>query len=136
MKYNPLPLVTFIASSFGTHWVKGFVVLVFSSVAVQGSAQSIPRGTVMHRALAPGVCPSGAIDFTQLPLESYSNQDIAGGVSVYSDGAEILLSGNRWHQATDVFATFSDVDSLPGFNALQITVGSVAELSGSKMLTP
>ena len=46
--------------------------------------------------------------------------------------AEIGQGSNpQWHQPTDVFATYSDKDFLLGFNAAQMTVGTVAELVGA-----
>jgi Peptidase family M28 len=37
----------------------------------------------------------------------------------------------HWHQATDVYATFSDKDFLLGLNAAQTTLGAVAQLAGA-----
>lgn len=46
--------------------------------------------------------------------------------------AEIGMGSNpHWHAATDVSATYSEDDFLLGFNALQMTLGTVAELAGT-----
>jgi hypothetical protein len=43
--------------------------------------------------------------------------------------AEIGNGSNpHWHQPTDVYATYSEDDFLLGFNAVQMTVGTVAQL--------
>lgn len=39
----------------------------------------------------------------------------------------------HWHQATDVFATFSDKDFRLGLNAAQTTLAAIAELVGAKL---
>ena len=48
--------------------------------------------------------------------------------------AEIGQGSNpQYHQPTDVFSTYSDKDFLLGFNAAQMTVGTVAELVGAHL---
>ena len=39
----------------------------------------------------------------------------------------------HWHQPTDVFATFSDLDFRLGLNAVQTTLGAVARLTGATL---
>ena len=39
----------------------------------------------------------------------------------------------HWHQATDLFATFTDKDFRLGLNAAQTTLGAVAELAGARI---
>jgi hypothetical protein len=62
-------------------------------------------------------------------------QDLTPALSFRENerGAQI---GNGWdphhHQATDVYATFSDDDFRLGLNAAQTTLGAVAELAGAK----
>jgi len=63
-------------------------------------------------------------------------QDLTPALSLRESerGSQI---GNGWdphhHQATDVFATFSDDDFRLGLNAAQTTLGAVAELAGAKV---
>lgn len=40
----------------------------------------------------------------------------------------------HWHQATDVFSTFSDKDFRLGLNAAQTTLGAIAELVGARVI--
>lgn len=48
--------------------------------------------------------------------------------------AEIGNGSNpHWHQTTDVYSTYSEADFLLGFNALQMTLGTVAELAGTRV---
>ena len=48
--------------------------------------------------------------------------------------AEIGNGSNpHWHQPTDLFSTYSDADFRLGFNALEMTLGTVAELVGAKV---
>ena len=37
----------------------------------------------------------------------------------------------NWHQATDLFSTYSDKDFRLGLNAAQTTLGAVAQLTGA-----
>jgi hypothetical protein len=46
--------------------------------------------------------------------------------------AEIGRGSNpHWHKPSDVYATYSEDDFRLGFNALQMTLGTVAELAGA-----
>jgi hypothetical protein len=40
-------------------------------------------------------------------------------------------SNPHWHQPTDVYATYSEDDFRLGFNTLQMTLGTIAELAGA-----
>ncbi len=67
--------------------------------------------------------------------DSASFQNLAPSVSVRENRrlAEIGNGANpHWHQATDVFATYSQLDFRLGFNAVQTTLGAVAELAGAQ----
>jgi hypothetical protein len=68
--------------------------------------------------------------------DSVSFMDVSPSVSLRENQrlAEIG-SGSQpnWHQRTDLFSTYSDADFLFGFNIVQTTVGTVAELSGLKL---
>jgi hypothetical protein len=39
----------------------------------------------------------------------------------------------NWHQPTDLFSNYSDVDFLLGLNAAQTTLGAIAELAGARL---
>ena len=48
--------------------------------------------------------------------------------------AEIGQGSNpHWHQPTDLYSTYSDLDFRLGFNALQMTLGTVAQLAGASI---
>jgi hypothetical protein len=40
----------------------------------------------------------------------------------------------HWHQATDVYATFSDQDFRLGLNAAQTSLGAIARLTGATLI--
>ena len=66
--------------------------------------------------------------------DSYPFRDHTAAVSVRENRRldEIGNGGNpHWHQPTDVPGTYSDADFLLGFNAVQMVVGTVAELAGA-----
>ncbi len=46
-----------------------------------------------------GVCPAGSIDFNQLAIGSYTNQDIAGSAIASSDGTTLTITGNAWKRS-------------------------------------
>lgn len=72
------------------------------------------------------------MDFT----DSVPFQDLCASVSVRENQriAEIGTGSNpHWHRATDVVDTYSDADFRLGFNATQMTVGTVAKLAGVTM---
>jgi len=39
----------------------------------------------------------------------------------------------HWHQPTDLYATFSDKDFRLGLNAVQTTLGAIAQLAGASI---
>ena len=41
----------------------------------------------------------------------------------------------QWHQPTDVYATYSDADFRLGLNAAQTTLGAIAQLAGTSLIT-
>jgi hypothetical protein len=48
--------------------------------------------------------------------------------------AEIGNGSNpHWHQPTDLYTAFSEDDFQLGFNAVQMTLGTVAELAGTTL---
>ncbi len=48
--------------------------------------------------------------------------------------AEIGRGANpNWHKNSDVVETYSEADFRLGFNALQMTLGAVAELAGASI---
>jgi hypothetical protein len=60
-------------------------------------------------------------------------QDYVASVSIRENerGTQIGSGWDpHWHQATDLYATFSDKDFLLGLNAAQTTLAAVAQLSG------
>jgi hypothetical protein len=42
----------------------------------------------------------------------------------------------NWHQASDVYTTYSDKDFRLGVNAAQTTLSAIAELTGAKIKQP
>lgn len=68
--------------------------------------------------------------------DSVSFRDFTAAVSVRENqrSAEIGNGSNpHWHQPTDVFSTYSELDFKLGFNALQMTLGTVAKISGVRI---
>jgi hypothetical protein len=66
--------------------------------------------------------------------DSVSFQNYTAAVSVRDNQrvAEIGQGSNpHWHQPTDLYTAFSEADFRLGFNAVQMTLGTVAELSGA-----
>jgi hypothetical protein len=65
--------------------------------------------------------------------------DIVPSISLRDNerGVQIGAGWNpHWHQATDVFATYSDKDFRLGLNAAQTTLGAVGRLVGATLLKP
>jgi hypothetical protein len=72
------------------------------------------------------------MNFTDsVPFENYT-----ATVSV-RDNQRVAEIGNgsnpHWHQPTDVYTAFSEDDFQLGFNAVQMTLGTVAELAGTTL---
>ena len=52
-------------------------------------------------------------------------------------GVQIGAGWNpHWHQATDVYATYTDKDFRLGLNAVQTTLGAIGRLVGATVLKP
>jgi cysteine-rich repeat protein len=68
--------------------------------------------------------------------DSVAFEDHVASVSLRENRrlAEIGNGADRnWHKDSDVYSTYSDLDFLLGFNALQTTVGAIAELAGATL---
>lgn len=68
--------------------------------------------------------------------DSVAFEDCTASVSIRENRRldEIGAGSNpHWHQPTDIFSTYSEADFLLGFNALQMTLATVAELSGARL---
>jgi hypothetical protein len=66
--------------------------------------------------------------------DSVPFRNLTAAVSVRENQrvAEIGNGANpHWHQPTDVYGTYSEADFRLGFNAVQMTLGTVAELAGA-----
>ena len=71
--------------------------------------------------------------------DSVPFQNFTAAVSVRENQrlAEIGNGANpHWHQPTDVFSTYSEDDFRLGFNALKMTLGTISELAGVRLLPP
>jgi hypothetical protein len=69
--------------------------------------------------------------------DSVPFQNYTATVSV-RDNQRVAEIGNganpHWHQPSDLYTAFSEADFRLGFNAVQMTLGTVAELAGA--MTP
>ena len=95
-------------------------------------------------ALAQAFHAANATYATDYPAEVSGNMSNTDSWSFRNHAPAISLRENRrvaeigngsnphWHKSTDVYATFSEADFLLGFNALQTTVGAVAELARAR----
>lgn len=65
--------------------------------------------------------------------DSVSFRDHAPAISIRENQRREIVAGSNpnWHQDSDVYATYSEQDLRLGFNSLQMSVGTVAELSGA-----
>ncbi len=71
--------------------------------------------------------------------DSVPFQNFAPSVSVRENQrlAEIGNGANpHWHQSTDVFLTYSEADFQLGFSVLQTILGTVAQLAGTRVVSP
>jgi hypothetical protein len=60
-------------------------------------------------------------------------QDVVPAISVRENDRGTQIGNGwdpHWHQATDLFATFTDKDFRLGFNAAQTTLGGLGVLAG------
>ncbi len=108
-----------------------------SSVATSQSlalATTLQGGNMTFSGSYPAEVGSDMSNTDSVPF-----QNLTAAVSVRENQriAEIGGGANpHWHQATDVFSTYSEADFMLGFNALRMTLGSVADLVGIKIFTP
>jgi len=67
--------------------------------------------------------------------DSVSFQDIVPSISVRENQRSEIGRGSNphWHQTTDVVSTYSDADFRLGFDAVQMTLGAVAELTNAQL---
>ncbi len=80
---------------------------------------------------------------TDYPAQIGSNMNYTDSVRFQNHTASVSVRDNRrvteigngsnphWHQPTDVYAAFSEADFRLGFNAVQMTLGTVADLAGA-----
>lgn len=80
-----------------------------------------------------------AVGFHMTNTDSVPFMDIVPAISLRENerGMHIGAGWNpNWHQASDVFTTYSDQDFRLGLNAAQTTLAAVALLSGAKNVYP
>jgi len=67
--------------------------------------------------------------------DSVSFQNIIPSISVRENTRDEIGRGSNphWHQSTDVISTYSDADFRLGFDAVQMTIGAVAELANAQV---
>ena len=116
-----------------------------SAADVDIEFQRTSRMATEAEALAVALLAGNAVFSTDYPAEvgdrmdytdSVPFQDLCAAVSVRENQriAEIGAGSNpHWHHDTDVVGTYSDADFRLGFNATQMTVGTVAKLAGVTM---
>lgn len=96
-------------------------------------ANALLAGNQTHSTDYPGRIGSNMRYTDSWPFRNYT-----AAVSVRENQrvAEIGNGSNpHWHQRTDVYTTYSEADFRLGFNAVQMTLGTVAELAGA-MIVP
>jgi hypothetical protein len=99
----------------------------------QQLAHALLTGNQTHSTDYPAQIGSG-MRYT----DSWPFRDYTAAVSVRENQrvAEIGNGANpHWHQATDVYTAYSEADFRLGFNAVQMTLGTVAEVAGA-MIVP
>jgi hypothetical protein len=86
---------------------------------------------------------SGATYSTDYPSEVGDDMRGTDSVSFRNEAPAISIRENKrselergwnpnWHQTSDVYETYAEADFRLGFNALQMTVGAVAEIARAK----
>jgi hypothetical protein len=111
------------------------------NVDYQAAARAAADGKMLAEALASGGTRYAGeypvtIGPTMAGSDSVSFQDYTASVSVREARRleEIIRGSNpHHHQPTDVYASYSDADFRLGFNALELTMGTVAELAGARV---
>jgi hypothetical protein len=76
-----------------------------------------------------------AVGFHMTNTDSTPFMDWAPAISVRENerGTQIGAGWSpHWHQATDLYSSYSDKDFLLGLNAAQTTLAAVAQLTGTK----
>jgi hypothetical protein len=109
------------------------------NVDYQAAARASADGKALAQTLAAGGMRHAhdypvTVGSTMDGTDSVSFQDFTASVSVREAkrDEEILRGSNpNHHQPTDVYATYSEADFRLGFNALELTTGTVAELAGA-----
>jgi hypothetical protein len=94
-------------------------------------AQQLQAGARAHAREYPSKIGTNMAGTDSVPF-----QDYAPSVSVREAQriAEIIRGSNpNHHKPSDVYESYSDVDFLLGFNALETTVGTVADLAGARV---
>jgi len=94
-------------------------------------ANALRAGNQAYSTTYPAQIGSNMNYTDSVPFQNYT-----AAVSV-RDNQRVAEIGNgsnpTWHQPTDVYATYSEADFSLGFNAVQMTLGTVAELVGATM---
>lgn len=104
--------------------------------ASERAAESLKLATALRagsRAYATGYPAEIGADMNY--TDSVPFQDHTAAVSV-RDNQRIAEIGRgshpHWHQPSDVYATYGEADFRLGFSAVQMTLGTVAELAGAR----
>jgi hypothetical protein len=110
-------------------------------VEYQASSTEAVRSLQLAQALRAG----NQAYSTNYPAQIGSNMNHTDSVPFWNHTATVSVRDNQrvaeigngsnphWHQPTDVYAAFSEADFLLGFNAVQMTLGTVAELAGATL---
>lgn len=105
-----------------------------ASAATAGPSQTLARfldgasdrhGTAYPAQVGPNMRATDSVSF----------QNIIPSVSVRENRRDEFNNNANphWHQATDVVSTYSDLDFRLGFDAVQMTIGAVAELANAQV---
>ena len=98
--------------------------------------------------LANSLLTASKLHSTDYPAEVGANMGYTDSVAFQSYCPAVSVRENRrvseigkggnphWHKSSDVVATYSAADFLLGFNAVQMTVGAVADLAQTKKSGP
>ena len=93
-------------------------------------AQKLVLSNVKHSSDYPAELGDG-----MRGTDSVSFRNETASISVRENMRRELEQGANpnWHARTDIFETYSDADFRLGFNALQMTVGAIAELTDAEI---
>lgn len=104
------------------------------------AADSLALANLVHQAnidYAPAYPSEVTNDMCCTDSVPFQNDVAAISVRENRRRAEIGNGSNpNWHRNSDVFETYSEADFALGFNALQASVGAVAEITGARSATP